>query len=211
MKTNKLIFDNIIKKTILMKVLNIIAHPNKKSFNFAIHNTVKEWCSEKKVEYKFIDLYLDKFNPVITNNESTFGKELINEYRRKIAWADVIIITSPIWWFRLTTPLEGFFDKVLTPGFAYKFKQITNTIGYPSPLLKGKKVITFLTHGAPALPVRTIYANCVKLRLLLGVYSFCFGWFRSSIYQFWSVPYVTDKKRKSYLEKVKKVLKSKIL
>lgn len=193
-----------------MKVLNIIAHPDKKSFNFAIHNTVKDWCNDNKIQYKFIDLYLDKFNPVISTSESTYSKELINEYRRRIAWADVIIITSPVWWFRLTTQLEGFFDKVMTPGFAYKFKQITKTIGYPQPLLKNKRVITFLTHGAPALPVKTVYANSVKLRLLLGVYSFCFGWFRSKIYQFWSVPYVSDAKRKSYLEKVKSVLRSNV-
>jgi NAD(P)H dehydrogenase (quinone) len=193
-----------------MKVLNIIAHPDKKSFNFAIHNTVKDWCNDNKIQYKFIDLYLDKFNPVISTSESTYSKELINEYRRRIAWADVIIITSPVWWFRLTTQLEGFFDKVMTPGFAYKFKQITKTIGYPQPLLKNKRVITFLTHGAPALPVKTVYANSVKLRLLLGVYSFCFGWFHSKIYQFWSVPYVSDAKRKSYLEKVKSVLRSNV-
>ena len=47
-----------------MKVLNIIGCPNKKDFNFDIHNSVKEFCNKNKVEYKFVDLYLDKFDPI---------------------------------------------------------------------------------------------------------------------------------------------------
>lgn len=194
-----------------MKVLNIIGHPNKKSFNYAIHNKVKELSKKYRIDYKYIDLYLDKFDPVIHEKESQYTLNLIKEYQERIKWADVIIITSPVWWFRLTTILEGFFDKVLCPGFAYNFKPISKLYGYPQPLLKDKKVITFLTHGAPGFPVKTIYANSVKLRLLLGVYSFCFGWFRQKIYQFWSVPFVTQEKRESYLKKVESILQKHIL
>ncbi len=194
-----------------MRVLNIIGHPSKKSFNYAIHNKVREFCKQNKLEYKYIDLHLDKFDPVLHEKESNYNSNLVKEYQERIKWADVIIITSPVWWFRLTTILEGFFDKVLAPGFAYKFNPITKLYGYPQPLLKDKKVITFLTHGAPALPVKTIYANSVKLRLLLGVYSFCFGWFKQSIYQFWSVPFVDDNKRVKYLDKVTKILGKNLL
>lgn len=190
-----------------MRVLNIIGHPNKKSFNYAIHKQIKEYCKKNGFEYKFIDLYLDKFDPVLHEKESQHNQQLIQTYQERINWADVVVITSPVWWFRLTTVLEGFFDKILTPGFAYRFKSITKTYGYPQPLLKNKKVITFLTHGAPALPVKTIYVNSVKLRLLLGVYSFSFGWFKQKIYQFWSVPFVSDKTRIKYLNRVDKILK----
>ena len=62
----------------------------------------------------------------------------------------------------------------------------------------------FTTHGAPALPVLTLYVNSVKLRLVMGVYSFVFGWFRTKTRQFWSVPFVSQEKRKSYLLKVKR-------
>ena len=51
------------------------------------------------------------------------------------------------------------------------------------------------------------YVNSVKLRLVMGVYSFVFGWkfsLFSKTKQFWSVPFVDDKKRKKYLEIVRK-------
>ena len=44
------------------------------------------------------------------------------------------------------------------------------------PFLKKKKIRCYLTHGAPALPVKTMYLNSVKLRLVLGVFTFVFGW-----------------------------------
>ena len=106
--------------------------------------------------------------------------------------------------------MEIFFDEVLTPGFAYKFKNITKLYAYPKSFLSDKKVRTYITHGAPALPVQTIYLNSVKLRLVLGVFSFVFGWKLSrwlKTKQFWSVPFVTDEKRKKYLKVVEKDIK----
>ena len=67
-----------------------------------------------------------------------------------------------------------------------------------------------MTHGAPALPVMTLYLNSIKLRLVMGVYSFVFGWKPSLWFktkQFWSVPCTTEKKRLKYLEVVKKDLR----
>ena len=73
-----------------------------------------------------------------------------------------------------------------------------------------KKFRTYITHGAPALPVKTLYVNSVKLRLVMGVYTFVFGW-RLSLFtktkQFWSVPFVSEKKRKKYLKVVEKDIK----
>ena len=49
-----------------------------------------------------------------------------------------------------------------------------------------------------------MYLNSVKLRLVMGVYSFVFGWFKTKTRQFWSVPFVSNDKRNEYLKKVKR-------
>ena len=106
----------------------------------------------------------------------------------------------------MTPRMEVFFDEVFTPGWAYKFVNITKLYAYPKPFLSDKKVRTYITHGAPSLPVRTLYLNSVKLRLVLGVFTFVFGWKLSRWFktkQFWSVPFVSDKKRTKYLRIVK--------
>jgi NAD(P)H dehydrogenase (quinone) len=180
-----------------MKNLILIGHPDRNSFCYnGIFNTIKVELENNGELIEVIDIYKDSFSRPRT--------DLINRYKELVTWSDRIYIISPVWWFRLTPRIETFFDEVFTPGFAYKFTPITKLYGYPTPLLSSKKVRTYLTHGAPALPVLTLYLNSVKLRLVMGVYSFVFGWFKTKTRQFWSVPFVSDDKRKKYLEVVKK-------
>ena len=73
--------------------------------------------------------------------------------------------------------------------------------------MSNKKIRTYLTHGAPALPVLTLYLNSVKLRLVMGVYSFVFGWFKTKTRQFWSVPFVSQENRQKYLISVQNDIK----
>jgi len=181
-----------------MKNLIIIAHPNKQSFCYnGIMKTIKETLSQNKEEVYVLDLYGE-------NITLDFLKDKVREYKELVTWSERIYIISPVWWFRCTPALESFFDQIFTPGFAYKFKPITKVYGIPQPLLGDKKVRTYLTHGAPSLPVLTLYFNSVKLRLVLGVYLFVFGWFKTKTRQFWSVPFVSQNKRMEYLEMVKK-------
>jgi hypothetical protein len=49
----------------------------------------------------------------------------------------------------------------------------------------------------------TLYVNSVNPKLAMGVYSFVFGWLKTKTRQFWSVPFVSEK-RKRYLKKVVK-------
>tara|TARA_R100001460_G_scaffold25459_1_gene51178 strand:- start:2079 stop:2669 length:591 start_codon:yes stop_codon:yes gene_type:complete len=183
-----------------MKPLVIIGHPDKKSFcHNGIFKTITKELESAGVEYKTIDLYKDSFQRPRT--------DLIEKYKDLVTWADSIYFVSPVWWFRLTPRMEVFFDEVFTPGFAYKFVPLFGKYAYPKPFLKSKKVRTYITHGAPALPVITLYLNSVKLRLVMGVYTFVFGWSPSrwlKTKQFWSVPFVSREKLESYLRTVSK-------
>ena len=183
----------------IYKHLIVIGHPNQESFCYnGIFKTIIRQLNKHKENYKIIDLYRDSFTRP--------REELIQSYKELVNWSTHIYFISPVWWFRLTPRMEIFFDEVLTPGFAYNFINITKLYAYPKPYLSDKHVRTYITHGAPMLPVITLYLNSVKLRLVMGVYSFVFGWKISrwlKTKQFWSVPFVSDKKRVKYLRKVK--------
>ena len=189
-----------------MKNLIIVGHPNTESFCYdGIFKTVKNELSTNKEEIEIIDLYRDSFTRPRT--------KLIKKYQDLVTWSERIYFISPVWWFRLTPRMEIFFDEVFEPGFAYEFVNITKLYAYPKPFLKNKKVRTYVTHGAPAIPVLTLYLNSVKLRLVMGVYTFVFGW-RLSLFtktrQFWSVPFVSQQKREKYLKTVEKDIKNDI-
>ena len=190
-----------------MNNLIVIGHPNEQSFCYnGIYKKVFDTLSkDSSQKIEVIDLYRDSFTRP--------RNKLIESYKRLVTWSNRIYIISPVWWFRLTPRMEIFFDEVFEPGFAYKFINITKLYAYPKPMLSDKKVRTYITHGAPALPVITLYVNSVKLRLVMGVYTFVFGWRLSLLTkttQFWSVPFVSDKKRKKYLLKVEKNIVSDI-
>jgi len=183
------------------KHLIVIGHTNQKSFCYnGIMKTIKRELQKHDEEIEIIDLYRDNFH-------SSYRKELIKKYKKLVTWSERIYFVSPVQWFRLTPRVEIFFDEVFTPGFAYKFVPLFGKYAYPKPFLKDKKVRTYITHGAPMLPVVTLYLNSVKLRLVMGVYTFVFGWninrWRKTK-QFWSVPFVDKEKRAKYLAVVKK-------
>ena len=187
-----------------MNNLIIIAHPDKNSFCYnGILKTIEKTLKQHREELHRIDLYEE-------NKSFDYGKEKIKKYKDLITWSNRIYFISPVWWFRTTPALESFFDQIFTPGFAYQFVPITKIYGYPKPLLTDKKVTTYLTHGAPAIPVILIYLNSVKFRLVMGVYSFVFGWFKTKTRQFWSVPFVSQEKRLKYLTSVENDLKKAI-
>ena len=189
-----------------MKNLVIIGHPDQSSFCYnGIFKTIVDGLKGAQEDVEIIDLYRDSF---------TRPRDAVTaKYKALVTWSERIYFISPVWWFRLTPRMEIFFDEVLTPGFAYKFVNVTKLYAYPKPFLKDKKIRTYVTHGAPALPVKTLYLNSVKLRLVMGVYSFVFGW-KLSLFtktkQFWSVPFVSGAKRKKYLAVVQKDIRKDI-
>ena len=190
-----------------MYIIIIIGYHKKDSFNHkGIVDTIISVCKNNNISYKLIDLYEDNFNP----SHQIENQDKIKKYQNILNEGTHHIYVSPVWWFRCTSMLEGFFDQIFTPGFAYNFKQITKTYGIPVPKLGNKKVITYLTHGAPALPVYTIYLNSVWGRLQLGVFSFVYGWFRPKIRQFFSVPFCSESTRVKYLSVVQKDIEKEI-
>jgi len=183
-----------------MKHLIVVGHPHKESFcDNGIYKTLVSELEKNNEEYTTIDLYDDKLH----RNKT----DLIQYYKDLVKECTHIVFISPVWWFRMVPKMETFFDEVFTPGFAYQFVPIIGKYAYPKPFLKDKKVRTYITHGAPALPVLTLYLNSVKLRLVMGVYTFVFGWRPSrwlKTKQFWSLPFKKKKKRKKYLKVVER-------
>lgn len=191
----------------MQNFLIIYAHPNPESFNAAIKNKILTTLKTKRIPFRLIDLYAENYNPVLSLDELK-GKttdETIH-FQKIISESTNIIFVFPVFWFRAPAILEGFIDKVFVPGFAYRFKQLFGKYGMPIPMLSDKKVLTIVTHGAPALPVKTIYVNAVKFRFLLGFLSFCFNLFKCQFLQLWSVPFIEQKVREKYLMKVERLV-----
>jgi NAD(P)H dehydrogenase (quinone) len=137
----------------MTNTLVIYSHPLDKGHNATILGDVLTELKERKEKYELINLYKEKFNPVLSTEEmNTRGKAIskeIRKYQDKIAKADRLIFIYPIWWNAPPAILKGFIDRVFSAGFAFKYVQ-TPMGTRPKGLLQEKKAIVFTTSGGPA-------------------------------------------------------------
>ena len=184
----------------MKKIFLVYGHYNDKSFNAAIKDTFTETAEKKGHTVDCVDLYKEKFNPVFVGEKSD---EVVLDHRKRIEKSDVIVLVGPIWNFRMPAIIEGWIDKVLAPPWAFKFKKLVGNYGYPQGNLRGKKAIIFCTYGSPRFAVATFFLNMPVRRLKRGILYIC-GITDILYRRYFAVPFVGDKKRKEFLEDVKK-------
>ena len=184
----------------MKKIFLIYGHYSEKSFNAAIRDEFIKSLKEKGHHVDCLDLYKEKFNPVFAGEKPD---NIVLDHRERIEKSDVIAMVAPIWNFRMPAILEGWIDKVLAPPWAFSFKKLFGNYGYPVGNLKGKKAIVFCTYGSPQFAIRTFFLNMPTKRLRRCVFNIC--GITDVIYKrYFAVPFVTEKKRKKFLEDVKK-------
>ena len=184
----------------MKKIFIVYGHYNDRSFNAAIKDTFIKTAEEKGHKIDCLDLYKENFNPVFSGEKP--GKEVL-DHRKRIEESNVIVLIAPIWNFRMPAIVEGWIDKVLAPPWAFRFKKIFGNYGYPIGNLIGKKAIVFCTYGSPQFAIRTFFLNMPTKRLRRGVFNIC-GITDVVYKRFFAVPFVSDNKRKKFLEDVKK-------
>ena len=182
----------------MKKIFIVYGHYDEKSFNAAIRDTFIETVTKNDHIVDVVDLYKEKFDPVFSGEEPN---EIVLDHRGRIEKSDVIVLIAPIWNFRMPAIVEGWIDKVLAPPWAFRFKRLFGNYGYPLGNLKGKKAVVFCTYGSPQFAVRTFFLNMPTKRLKRGVFNLC-GISDITYKRFFSVPFVSDEKRKKFLQVV---------
>ena len=191
---------DFLEKYKMKKIFLIYGHYNDSSFNAAIKDTFIKKANEIGHKVDLVDLYKEKFDPVFDGEDKD---ETVKDHRRRIEESDVITLIAPIWNFRMPAIVEGWIDKVLAPPWAFRFKKLFGNYGYPIGNLKGKKAVVFCTYGSPRLAVKTFFYNMPTKRLRRGVFNIC-GITDVTYRRYFAVPFVSDEKRKKFLDDVKK-------
>ena len=186
-----------------MKTLIIYAHPNEKSYNASILETVKENLSFKH-ELRVLDLYKEQFDPILRFDTTHKRRDLVHDvamkgYRDSITWADQLIFIFPIWWSGMPAILKGFIERVFVAGFAYE-----NTPRGLDGKLTGKAWI-ITTHNTPKiiLPLVQDYTRVLKSQILKPC-----GIKPVKVTQVSRIEYMSDHKRKEELKKIAKITRT---
>ncbi len=186
-----------------MKVLVVYAHPNPESFNHAILETLTHALRDRGHEVRVRDLYAEPFDPVLSPADlgaAAAGEPLPEDVRREqaaVAWAEVLAFIYPLWWFDRPAVLKGWFDRVFTNGFAFRFDEA----GIQG-LLRGKRAFVLVTAGGREADFEAIGAREHLLHPTTeGTLRFC-GIEEVTDLVFYGVPMASGEARAAMLRRV---------
>ncbi len=111
-----------------MHVYILFAHPSRESFNRAVLDSFTDGLRDAGHSFEIGDLYRMGFEPNmdLVQYEREVGldptvpvPEDVRAEQEKINRADALAFIYPVWWSDCPAILKGWFDKVLTYGYAY--------------------------------------------------------------------------------------------
>lgn len=148
-----------------MKHAVILAHPARTSLNRSIAQAYADTVTRLGHEVIVRDLYAMRFDPCLKAAEipgpkaPAFRPDVRRE-RAMLADVDVFALVYPFWFNAPPAILKGYVDRVFGMGFGFG-----PTFGGTEPGLKGRKLISFTTSGAPDFWVRDTGALGALTRL----------------------------------------------
>lgn len=111
-----------------MHVYVVIAHPSKDSFTWEVLNSFERGLREAGHSIQIADLYAMDFqtdmDPAHYERETGPDPDApippdVKREHDNITSADGVVFIYPVWWSGCPAKLKGWFDRVLTHGFAY--------------------------------------------------------------------------------------------
>ena len=186
-----------------MRILVILGHQRPGSFNHAIADTVIEELKSLGHEAVFHDLYAEKFDAILPNEEIRSEDELdpvVRQHCEEALAADGFVVIHPNWWGMPPAILKGWIDRVFRQGTIYGF----SAAGVTSKLA-GKRALVFTTSNTPREdelrlygdPLENLWKTCIFG--LLGVEDFARRNFESIIMS-------TPEQRDGWLDDVRQMV-----
>lgn len=191
-----------------MESLIIYCHPYQKSFNHAVLEVVKDNLREHHKNFKVIDLYNERFNPVYDQEELRLyhlGKThdpLVQKYLKLLQSSSEVIFITPFWWNSIPGMLKGFIDKVMKEG-----KGLSHTItkfGVHGELTNIKHTYVLTTSTSPTWYIRFCLGNGIE-RIFMNKTLKQLGMKNRHWFNFGRITDSSLKQRNQYLEKIKQI------
>ena len=148
------------------RVLIVHAHPEPASFTAAMMRTAAETLRGRGAEVVVSDLYAEGFDPVVKaadfpdrRDPAYFNVALEQRHAEaanrlpadvgreldRLMWADLVILSFPLYWFSVPAMLKGWIDRVLVSGRCYGGRRF-----YDRGPLAGRSGLAALTMGGRA-------------------------------------------------------------
>ncbi len=183
----------------MKKILILNANPDEDSLCNALAYKYLEGAKKSDYKIKIVNLRELDFDPILHHgyNKVQELEDDLKEQQELIKWCEHLVIVAPLWWGSVPALLKGYFDRVLLPGFAFKFKP--DGKGWDK-LLTGRSSTVIYTQGAPFFFSFLFMGDAFWKILNKAVLDFC-GFKPVKRFALGGASKASEKKREEWLEK----------
>ncbi|WP_337099202.1 NAD(P)H-dependent oxidoreductase [Paenibacillus sp. YIM B09110] len=184
-------------------ILVITGHPDTESFCSALSQAYIEGAKEQAVQVRTLHMGELEFEPNLKfgyRQRTELEADLLKA-QELIRWADHIVLVYPVWWGMMPAVMKGFFDRILLPGFAFRYKE--NSVFFDK-LLTGKTARLIVTSDTPSWYNRLIYGRAGHRVVKQSILQFC-GIKPVRVTDIGPVTHATAENRKKWLEQAKRM------
>ena len=138
------------------RILLIQGHPAPDSFCQALASRYASAARSAGHELRELTLARLAFDPLLHQGyrgEQPLEADLLAA-QAEILWAEHLVFVYPIWWGSVPALLKGFLDRVLLPGFAFRYHKGK---AFPEGLLKGRSADLLVSMDTPPWFFRWFY------------------------------------------------------
>ena len=188
-----------------MRVLVVFAHPVESSYNAALHDAVVRALTRAGHAVDDLDLYAERFNPVLTRNERLayhdpgLNLAAVAPYVERLRRAEGIVWVFPVWTFGVPAIMKGFLDRVFLPGVAFHLKDS----GVVEPGLGNiVKMAVVTTYGRTWWRARVLVGDPIRKQMTRAVRWYFHPSARCRYLALYDMNTATEAKRNAFLARV---------
>lgn len=127
-------------------LLVVNGHPESESFTSRLADAYVE-AARERAEVRRIDLSALRFEPVLRREHEQRPLEPdLQDAAAALRWAEHVAWLFPTWWSGPPALVKAFVDRVLTPGFAFRYRGESKL---PEKLLRGRSARFITSMDSP--------------------------------------------------------------
>jgi len=192
-----------------MRVHYLYCHPQATSFHAAIRARALAGLAAARHEVDLLDLYADKFDPVMWEAErrdyhdTSRNQARLTGYIARLRAADALIVQFPVWSFGMPAMLKGYFDRMMMPGVAFDLSNPSRA----KPLLGNfRRIAGIATYGRPR--IRALAIGDPPRRMVKRYLPWFANWrARVDYYALYNMNVATDADRAAFIAKVERAMR----
>jgi NAD(P)H dehydrogenase (quinone) len=150
----------------------VLGHPKSDSYCGALASSYVDAAQAAGHAVKLFKVGDMAFDPTLHNgyDQTQALEPSLKEIQEAISWAQHLVFVYPVWWGSMPSLLKGLLDRMLLPGYAFKYRKDSKRV---EKLLPGRSAHVIMTMDTPPWYYRLVYRRPAYWQMRKTILEFC--------------------------------------